>query len=81
MIVGTPVVATYAGGTADMVKDCATLVQDGDPYVMAGAIVQLISDFDAAKAKSIKGRELAQNRHNPSSVSKELITAYRTILE
>lgn len=79
MLVGTPIVATFAGGTVDIVKDCASLIQDGDPYAMAGTIIQVISNFDEAKAKSLKGRDIALKRHTPHKVAEELLKAYNSI--
>lgn len=81
MLVGTPIVATYAGGTADMTKNCATLIQDGDPYIMAGAISFVVSDIKRAQMLSEKGRKIALERHTPNNVAKELIYAYNTILK
>lgn len=80
MLIGTPIVATFAGGTADMVKDAATLVQDGDPFAMAGAIVNVVSNFELAKAKSIRGQQIAKDRHAPQNVAEELLSAYSIIL-
>ena len=45
MLAGVPVVASYPGGTASRVQDLVHggLVQDGDPYVLAGALKETSS--------------------------------------
>ena len=50
MYIGMPVVATFAGGTDSMLENNkeGILVQDGDPYSMAGAIVELKNNPEKA---------------------------------
>lgn len=82
MLVGMPVIATYAGGTASLLeheKD-GILVQDGDPYVFAGAIVELKNNFEMAKRLAEQGRARALQRHNGDNIIKELLDAYSDIL-
>lgn len=81
MIVGMPVIASYAGGTATLLKDGqeGKLVQDGDPYVLAGTIVNLYQHFDKAQAYAESARKTAASRHDPKRVASQLIYAYKTI--
>lgn len=82
MLVGMPVIASYAGGTASLLehKKEGLLVQDGDPYVLAGSIVELHDDFERAKGYGQAARLHALDRHNPQNVSKELLAAYHDII-
>lgn len=81
MLVGMPVIASYAGGTATLLKDGqeGKLVQDGDPYVLAGTIVNLYQHFDKAQAYAESARKTAASRHDPKRVASQLIYAYKTI--
>jgi glycosyltransferase involved in cell wall biosynthesis len=78
MIVGVPVVAASSGGTSSMLLDGVEgiLVQDGDPYLLAGAISELVGDTDKMKKFSKNGRERAQVRHNPDTILNDIISIY-----
>lgn len=83
MIVGMPIIASYAGGTASLLKDGedGKLVQDGDPYVLAGAIVSMYQDFDYAKSCAESAHETALKRHAPKRIADQLINAYKSMLD
>jgi glycosyltransferase involved in cell wall biosynthesis len=83
MILGMPCVATFAGGTASMLKDGAegVLVQDGDPWVMAGAILELINDNNKAVLFGKNARERALVRHNKTTIVSELLASYDSIIK
>lgn len=83
MILGMPVIASYAGGTSSLLEDGkeGLLYQDGDPYSLAGKIVALVADLSYAKQLGKNARERAIVRHNPNNVSKELILSYIEILK
>jgi len=81
MLLGMPIVATFAGGTDSML--CAgegLLVQDGDPWSMAGSILELSRDFGRAAKFGQAARTRALVRHDPVSIVNELILTYRRIL-
>lgn len=82
MILGMPVIASYAGGTASMLtnKKDGILVQDGDPYVLSGAILDYVNHPELAfnYAQSAKSKALA--RHNRENIINELLTAYKDII-
>lgn len=82
MAVGMPIIASYAGGTTSLLTHevDGILVQDGDPYVLTGAIVEMHSDFSRAKSYGVSARKKALIRHNAENVYKELIQAYNDIL-
>lgn len=78
MLIGMPIIASFAGGTASLLttKKEGILVQDGDPYVYAGAISYLYHHFDIAKSYGENARRRAQERHNPERIGKQLLDAY-----
>ncbi len=81
-IVGAPVVAAAAGGIPSLVKDRTTglLVQDGDPWSMAGAIAELLDDPHLCQRLSEEARREALTRHDPRRVAQQLIEAYEAVL-
>ncbi|WP_040247622.1 glycosyltransferase family 4 protein [Psychroserpens mesophilus] len=83
MMLGMPLVATNVGGTSSMMKSNVEgiLVQEGEPYELAGAILELKNDFKKAKAYGLNGRKRALERHKPSKVVEEVITTYNTIIQ
>lgn len=83
MLVGMPIVASFAGGTASLLttKKEGVLVQDGDPYVYAGAISYLYHHFDIAKSYGENARRRALDRHNPKRIGRQLTDGYKTICE
>lgn len=78
MLIGMPIIASFAGGTASLLttKKEGILVQDGDPYVYAGAISYLYHHFDIAKYYGENARRRAQKRHNSERIGKQLLDAY-----
>lgn len=82
MLLGMPIIASFAGGTSSLLKneEEGILVQDGDPYVLGGAIVNLYLNFDKAKKMGMKSRERALKRHNPKMIRQSLISIYNKIL-
>jgi glycosyltransferase involved in cell wall biosynthesis len=81
MILGMPVIATYAGGTGSLLIDQkeGVLIQDGDPYAMAGAIIELIENIELAKKYGKNARKRAMKRHNKEKIVNKLVQIYRDI--
>ena len=82
MLVGMPVIASFAGGTSSMLENEkeGILVQDGDPYMYAGAIVDYYMDFKKAKAYGENARRRAMERHNPQRIREQLLHGYKNIM-
>ena len=82
MLIGMPVIATFTGGTGSMLTDRkeGLLIQDGDPYAMAGAICELIKDTQYAAELGKNARSLALKRHNPDEIADNLVNTYKEIL-
>jgi glycosyltransferase involved in cell wall biosynthesis len=83
MLLGMPCIATFAGGTASLLDDGkeGTLIQSGDPWVMAGSIIELYSSLDLQLKYSENARLRALLRHNPLKISKELEEIYEKIIQ
>ena len=82
MLLGMPVIASYAGGTASLLQNGVEgiLVQDGDPYVLAGAIIELYKHPNKAIKYGNAAYEKANYRHNKSKIIGELLDGYQVIL-
>ena len=82
MLLGMPIIATFAGGTASILKDNieGRLLQDGEPYTLAGMIMEMAQDFEIAKQFGINARKTALIRHNPEHVCNQLLTTYKQII-
>jgi len=81
MMAGTPVIASFAGGTASLMQDgiTGTLVQDGDPYVLAGGMQEIIEHPENYIRMAEAARQVAHKRHDVQTVVDQLLAAYRTI--
>ncbi|MGB4770432.1 MAG: glycosyltransferase family 4 protein [Chitinophagaceae bacterium] len=83
MMMGMPCVATNGGGTPSMLEDKVEglLVQPRDPWAMAGAILELISDQESAIAFGQAARRTALKRHEPTRIVNQVFDAYQQILQ
>lgn len=81
MLVGMPVIATFVGGTDCMLEHEkeGILYQDGDPYALAGYIVDLRNNFERAVKLGKKARERALKRHDKEKIITELLNVYKDI--
>ena len=82
MILGMPVIASYAGGTASLLRheEDGILYQDGDPYVLAGAIIEMQQNPATAYKYAQTAREHALDRHDKKQIVKEIIGRYGDII-
>lgn len=83
MLLGMPIIATFAGGTASLLENDVEgrLIQDGEPYSMAGMIMEMAADFNNAQQMGKNAKETAQKRHDPEYVCGQLLNAYHEILD
>lgn len=83
MLLGMPVIATFAGGTPSMLENMneGMLVQDGEPYSLAAAIYWLYGNFSEAQTMGKNARMRASVRHNAQRIGNELIKNYLNIIE
>ena len=82
MVLGMPIIASYAGGTSSLITHHKTggLVQDGDPYALGGAILELSQSFKKAKEMGDEARKFASENFSSQHVTNELLKAYHDIL-
>jgi glycosyltransferase involved in cell wall biosynthesis len=82
MILGVPSIATFAGGTSSMMENGkeGIVIQDGDPYVLAGAILEISSDFYKACEYGKNARVRALKRHDKDIIAHNLINIYKTLI-
>lgn len=81
MCIGIPIVASFAGGTSTMLDKYGVMVQDGDPFVLAGTLADVLTNTDDYIEKCQEGRKKALIRHSPENVKEELLHAYWDILQ
>ena len=67
MLSGIPIIATYAGGLNSIIDNnvTGTLVNEGDPYVFAGAIVEILENYNQAIFMGAIVKEIPLERHGP----------------
>ena len=82
MLLGMPVIASYTGGTSSMLENEkeGVLLQDGDPFIYAGAIIDVYSHFDKSKIYGENARKRALVRHDAERIGKQLLMAYNKII-
>ena len=82
MVLGMPVIATYTGGTGSLLTDKkeGILIQDGDAYSMAGAILELINNPEYATELGKNASLRARERHNPAAITNDLISIYSKMI-
>lgn len=83
MLLGMPVIATFAGGIPSIIenKTNGLLVQDGDPYALAGAIVEMKENFNRACSFGKEARIQALVRHDKNKITNDLLNIYQSVLE
>ncbi len=82
MLIGMPCIATCAGGSNTILKDGINgiLLQDGDPWSMAGAILELINNPAMAEQYAKSARDEALNRHNKKEIVENLLSIYQYVI-
>lgn len=82
LILGAPCISTHAGGIPKFIKNEVTglLIQDGDPYSMAGAIVEMRENYNKALNFGKNARKEALSRHDKNIISHDLLNIYQKIL-
>jgi len=82
MLLGMPCIATHAGGSASLLRDHieGIVVQDGDPWAMAGAVIEYIHNWDKTLEFGKRARMSAQDRHDRKHIVEGLIETYNSVL-
>lgn len=81
MLLGMPVVATNCGGTPCMLEDKleGVLVQNKDPFAMAGAILEIIRNPEEAERMGANARKRAIVRNNGEKICSDLLAIFKSI--
>lgn len=81
-LLGTPVVASYVGGTMDMVKDGETgfLYRFEETSLLAERVCELFASNELCCCLSDKERIVAANRHDKNVNAETLINIYKEII-
>jgi glycosyltransferase involved in cell wall biosynthesis len=79
MILGMPCITTLAGGSSSLLKDKVEglVIQDGDPWSMAGAIIEMKQNPEIAFNYGQNARLRALDRHNPDKIVNDLLDIYQ----
>ncbi|NLN75539.1 MAG: glycosyltransferase family 4 protein [Armatimonadetes bacterium] len=82
MAAGKPVVATAAGGTAEMVEDGVSgfVTPINDAPALASAIGKLMNDADLRRKMGQAGKKCAESRFRRSVVVEKTIALYRDVI-
>lgn len=81
MLLGMPVVASNVGGTSTLLEHQTEglLIQEGEPYSLAGTVMSLMENPEMMRAFGVKAREKALQRHCASAVCQQVIGCYNTL--
>ncbi len=82
MMVGTPTISTNVGGIPGLMEEGVEglMVQPGDPFAMAGAIMDLIYHPAKAQAISEQARKRGLYRNDPDRIAADLMNIYEHVL-
>lgn len=82
MMLGMPCVSGFVGGVGSLLKDGVDgmLVQDGEPWVLAGTIIELRLNKRNSKKLGSNAQNSASMRHNRSEIVKSLLNTYNNII-
>jgi glycosyltransferase involved in cell wall biosynthesis len=83
MLAGIPVIASFAGGTSSLLSDGVhgVLVQDGDPYVLAGAMQEVTKYPERYQSMAKAARRVALRRHDPGTIVTGMLERYAEIIK
>ena len=82
MILGMPCISTYVGGCGTLIDDKynGIFVQSGDPWALAGSIIELAKNGDFALKLGLNAKADALIRHNREKIANELLKIYGEII-
>jgi glycosyltransferase involved in cell wall biosynthesis len=83
LAVGTPVAAAATGGIPEIVRDGETgrLVPPGDAGALAGAVLALLDDPEAAREMALAGQALVRARYSADAAMTATTDVYRILLD
>lgn len=83
MLLGMPCIAAFSGGTATTITDGieGIMVQDGEPWALAGAILEIYKNPIQAKEYGTRARTKGILRHSKEKIVSELLDIYSDIIK
>lgn len=83
MLAGMPIIASSVGGTSSLLQDKlqGLLFQDGDPYMLAGCIDEMLREPERFLPMAETAYRLSHRRHDPETVVNGMIDKYSSIIE
>ncbi|PKA98754.1 glycosyltransferase involved in cell wall biosynthesis [Flavobacteriaceae bacterium MAR_2009_75] len=83
MLLGMPIVATNVGGTPSLLEDGleGKLVQNNDPYALAGAIYEFHTNTLEAEHMGKKARERGLVRNSNEKICKDLLEIFHQLTD
>ncbi|NDC31003.1 MAG: glycosyltransferase [Bacteroidetes bacterium] len=83
MALGMPTISSFVGGVGSLVigNVSGILLQDGDPWSLAGSICELSNDWELACTLGSKGRDVALKRHSKNKIVKDILKLYMDLIE
>ena len=82
MVLGVPVIASYAGGTSSLLYDYidGILYQAGDHFSLSGAILEVNQNYDDAIKRAINSKNKALLRHDKNNIVDKLYQIYCEVI-
>ena len=82
MMLGMPCISTFVGGMGSLIKDGeqGILIQGGDPWAMAGSVLELMNNRETAIRLGKNARRIALERHDKNRIVNDLLKAYNNII-
>ena len=80
-ILGVPIISTNVGGISTILGGNGILVPANDPWQMAYSILELAKNKNEMIKFSQGGKIIANKRHSPSLIRKQLMNCYSSILK
>lgn len=83
MSLGMPCIATFAGGTGSILKNGeeGILIQDGDPWALAGSIIEMFENPLKGHKYGTAARSSALKRHDREKIVNSLLNVYESMLK
>ncbi len=83
MLTGTPIVASFAGGTPSLVTDneTALMFQPGDEALLAECVREVFVSPEAVRTRAENARALATQRNAPEAFAAKTIEIYKDVIK
>lgn len=81
-LIGMPVVSTYTGGVPSLIEDGKTglFVPTGDAPMLVARLREVFENDGLAVTLGSQAHEVSVKRHDPDAIVRDVLTAYKNIL-